>query len=142
LVGSADEVQAIAELLGDHFAARILRDADEATIGTKLRDCAGHFSQDAGGVVLMWSGHGIPGAGSTSVRLLARDSLNDPGGGIDAVEVATKVAATGANQILFIVDTCYAGYAWSCPWVALRRNCSSATGRWDGPGQALRFRWQ
>ncbi|MGQ9411148.1 caspase family protein [Mycolicibacterium gilvum] len=111
LVGSADEVQAIAELVGDHFNPRVLRDADEATIATTLRDYAGHFSQDAGGVVLMWSGHGIPGSGSTSVRLLAGDSLNDPSGGIDAVEVATKVAATGANQILFIVDTCYAGNA-------------------------------
>lgn len=76
-----------------------------------LRDCAGQFSADGGGVVLMWSGHGIPSAGSASVRLLARDSLNDSSGGIDAVEVATKVAATGANQILFIVDTCHAGNA-------------------------------
>jgi Caspase domain len=111
LLGSADEVQTIAELVGDHFVARLLRDADEAAIGTALRDCAGHFSDEAGGVVFMWSGHGIPGAGSTSVRLLANDSLNDPSGGIDAVEVVTKVAATGANQILFIVDTCHAGNA-------------------------------
>jgi tetratricopeptide (TPR) repeat protein len=111
LAGSADEVQTIAELVGDHFSPRILRDADEADIGTTLRDCAGHFSEAAGAVVLMWSGHGIPGADATSVRLLAHDSLSNSSGGIDAAEVATKVAATGANQILFIVDTCYAGNA-------------------------------
>jgi tetratricopeptide (TPR) repeat protein len=111
LAGSADEVQTIAELVGDHFSPRVLRDADEAAIGTTLRDCAGHFSEAAGAVVLMWSGHGIPGADSTSVRLLAHDSLGDSSGGLDAAEVATKVAATGANQILFIVDTCYSGNA-------------------------------
>ncbi|BBX47688.1 hypothetical protein GCM10009641_18860 [Mycobacterium cookii] len=111
LVGSADEVQTIAELVGDHFGVRILRDADEAAVQGALRDCAGHFSDDEGGVVLMWSGHGAPGADSTSVRLLAHDSRNDSSGGIDAVEVASKVAATGAHQILFIVDTCHAGNA-------------------------------
>ena|SRR5260370_35818556 len=37
LVGSADEVQTIAELVGEHFAARLLRDADEAAIGTVCR---------------------------------------------------------------------------------------------------------
>lgn len=59
----------------------------------------------------MWSGHGIPGARPNSLRLLAHDSRNEPSEGLDAVEVATRVAATGANQILMIIDTCYAGNA-------------------------------
>jgi tetratricopeptide (TPR) repeat protein len=111
LPGSADEVQAIADLVGDHFGVRLLRDPDEATIVQELRGSADHFADDAGAAVLMWSGHGVPGPGSNSLRLLAHDSRNEPSEGLDAVEVATRVAATGANQILMIIDTCYAGNA-------------------------------
>ncbi len=111
LSGSADEVQAIAELVGDHFGARVLRDPDEATVLQELRNRAGHFSDDEGAAVLMWSGHGIPGAGPNTLRLLARDSRNDPSEGFDAVDIATRAAATGASQILVIIDTCYAGNA-------------------------------
>lgn len=111
LPGSADEVRAIADLVGDHFGIHVLRDPDEAAIVEELRANAGHFSDDAGAAVLMWSGHGIPGAGSNSLRLLAHDSRNEPSDGLDAVEVATRVAATGASQILMIIDTCYAGNA-------------------------------
>jgi hypothetical protein len=111
LSGSADEVQTIAALVGDHFGARVLRDPDEATVLRELRDHSGHFADDQGAAVLMWSGHGIPGARSNTLRLLAHDSRNDPSEGFDAVDVATRVAATGANQILVIIDTCYAGNA-------------------------------
>ena len=104
-------MQTIAELVGDHFGARVLRDPDEATVLRELRDRAGHFSDDEGAAVLMWSGHGLPGAGPNTLRLLAHDSRNDPSEGLDAVDVATRVAATGANQILLIIDTCYAGNA-------------------------------
>jgi Caspase domain len=111
LSGSADEVQTIAELVGDHFGTRILRDPDEATVQRELRDSAGQFPDNEGSAVLMWSGHGVPGASANTLRLLAHDSRNDPSEGFDAVDVASRVAATGANQILLIIDTCYAGNA-------------------------------
>jgi len=111
LSGSTNEVQAIGELVGDHFSTCVLCDPDEATVLKELRDRAGYFSGDAGAAVLMWSGHGIPGAGPNTLRLLARDSRKDPSEGFDPGDVATRVAATGANQILVIIDTCYAGNA-------------------------------
>ena len=111
LNGCTDEVQAIAQLVGGHFDTRILRDPDEATVQRELRDRAGHFADRTGAAIVMWSGHGIPGVGPSTLKLLAHDSRNDPGEGFDAVEVAARAAATGANQILLIVDTCYAGNA-------------------------------
>lgn len=111
LTGSANEVKRIGELVGGHFDTRLLRDPDEATVQNALRGCAGRFADVAGSAIGMWSGHGIPGAGPGTLKLLAHDSGDDPSEGFDAVEFATRIAATGASQILVIIDTCYAGNA-------------------------------
>lgn len=111
LPGSADEVQMVAELVGEHFDVDILRDPCHAAIHRVLRERAGHFSADEGAMVLMWSGHGIPGVGANSLKLLAHDSRNEPSEGFDPLDVATRCAATGAHQILLIIDTCYSGNA-------------------------------
>jgi hypothetical protein len=39
-------------------------------------------------LVMMWLGHGRPGADESRLRLLAHDSPNTPSGGLDAVEFA------------------------------------------------------
>jgi len=80
----------MAELVGDHFDVCVLRDADEATVRSTLRARADYFSSDDGALVMMWSGHGRPGATATGLRLLAHDSPNTPSGGLDAVEVAIE----------------------------------------------------
>ncbi|MEV6239509.1 caspase family protein [Lentzea sp. NPDC051838] len=62
--------------------------------------------QDGGALVALWSGHAIPVAGN--LRLLARD--ND--GAVDGImlhEFALWCAASGAHQVLIIIDACYSG---------------------------------
>lgn len=111
LAFSVDEVTVVSELVGDHFDVRLLCDASHAKIQHELRERANHYSEVDGAAVLMWSGHGISGVGPHTLRLLAHDSRNEPGEGFDPVEVATRCAATGAHQVLLIIDTCYAGNA-------------------------------
>ena len=89
----------------------MLCDADVATIRDKLRSWRDHFQSVAGALMIVWSGHGRPGVGAGGLQLLASDSEDRPADGIDAVQVATDGAATGANQILFVIDTCFAGNA-------------------------------
>ncbi len=111
LSGSFNEVQAVGGLMGEHFGVHVLRDPDEVDVLQELRDHVAQFSDDEGAAVLMWSGHGIPGSGANTVRLLAHDSRTDPSDGLSASDVAAKLAATGASQILLILDTCYSGNA-------------------------------
>lgn len=107
LTGSADEVQTIAGLMGGHFGVRVLRDPDEVAVLQELRDHAGQFSDDEGAAVLMWSGHGIPGSGANTARLLAHDSSNDPSDGFGASDVAAKVAATGDEIVGLRLRRCH-----------------------------------
>lgn len=62
--------------------------------------------QDGGALVALWSGHAIPVAGN--LRLLARDNdgLAD---GIMLHDFALWCAASGAHQVLIIIDACYSG---------------------------------
>jgi len=111
LSGAADEVTALATLVGDHFTTEVLRDADVQTIRDELRSRRDHFESVAGALMIVWSGHGRAGLEGNGLRLLASDSEDRPTDGIDAVQLATDGAATGANQILFVIDTCFAGNA-------------------------------
>ncbi|WP_434442758.1 hypothetical protein [Lentzea sp. E54] len=82
-----------------------LADPTEAEIRAHMKALR-RTPQDGGALVALWSGHAIPVAGN--LRLLARD--ND--GVIDGImlhEFALWCAASGAHQVLIIVDACYSG---------------------------------
>jgi tetratricopeptide (TPR) repeat protein len=111
LNGTADEVAAVADVVGDHYIKEVLRDADVQTIRDTLLSWQDHFAAVAGALIMVWSGHGRTGVGASGLRLLGFDSEDRPTEGIDSVDVAIAGAATGAHQILFVVDTCFAGNA-------------------------------
>ena len=112
LNGAADEVAAVADVVGDHYIKELLRDPDVQTIRDTLLSWQDHFAAVAGALIMVWSGHGRTGRlGASGLRLLGSDSEDRPTEGIDSVEIAIGGAATGAHQILFVVDTCFAGNA-------------------------------
>ncbi|SFR29853.1 Caspase domain-containing protein [Lentzea waywayandensis] len=109
--------------------------------------------QDGGALVALWSGHAIPVAGN--LRLLARD--ND--GVVDGImlhEFALWCAASGAHQVLIIIDACYSGdqldeavrtvsaiqeelLAGQVHWAGVLMSCSSVETAREGVfGRALR----
>jgi tetratricopeptide (TPR) repeat protein len=64
---------------------------------------------DGGVMVVVWSGHGAS-LGPGELRLLTTDSkLTSRRAGIPISELATACAASGANQLLLIIDSCFAG---------------------------------
>ena len=76
--------------------------------------------EDGGALVLLWSGHGVPSP-ADGLRLLGRDSGSYQTDGLGvASEAAGPCAESGANQLLFIIDTCFSGEALSAAEVAAR----------------------
>ena len=95
-------------LIGDDFAGDPLIDPTTAQVNDLLESLPG--SADGGGpAVLVWSGHGNAHGGD--LRLLTTNSGNDPSAGMPSSEIALKIAASGASQILLIIDACFAGEA-------------------------------
>ncbi|MDX8049031.1 caspase family protein [Lentzea sp. BCCO 10_0798] len=113
-VGSYELVQPLQHAVSDVRELRALlngyegdplADPTEAEIRAHMKALR-QQPQDGGALVALWSGHAIPVAGN--LRLLARD--ND--GVVDGVmlhEFALWCAASGAHQVLIIVDACYSG---------------------------------
>jgi len=113
-VGSYELVQPLQHAVSDvrelhallkGYEGEPLADAAEAEIRAHLKALR-TTPQDGGALVALWSGHAIPVAGN--LRLLARD--ND--GVVDGImlhEFALWCAASGAHQVLIIVDACYSG---------------------------------
>jgi tetratricopeptide (TPR) repeat protein len=103
-----DDVEAVRALLGDVFETVVLSNPEEPTVRMCLRKLAG--SQAGRALVVMWSGHGLRSA-ADNLRLLARDSVLLSSSGIGISDLAGASADSGANQVLFIIDTCFAGTA-------------------------------
>ncbi|WP_086663631.1 SAV_2336 N-terminal domain-related protein [Lentzea kentuckyensis] len=113
-VGSYDTIQPLPHAVSDvrEFGAMLkglegkpLADPTEAEIREHMKSLRQN-PQDGDALVALWSGHAIPVAGN--LRLLARD--ND--GVVDGImlhEFALWCAASGAHQVLIIVDACYSG---------------------------------
>ena len=95
------EVAAVAEALDGEFAGQTLFNADETQVREHLKAVPGYVRR--GSLVLLWCGHGV--ASGTKLWLQTRDS----GGEVNAVDVISRCAGSGANQLLFIIDTCQAG---------------------------------
>ncbi|MDX3661828.1 caspase family protein [Streptomyces sp. ID05-26A] len=113
-VGSYELVQPLQHAVSDVRELRALlkgydgdplADPTEADIRAHMKELR-RQPQDGGALVALWSGHAIPVAGN--LRLLARD--ND--GTVDGImlhEFALWCAASGAHQVLIIIDACYSG---------------------------------
>src|SRR5690348_6945121 len=113
-VGSYELVQPLQHAVSDvrelrallkGYEGEPLADPTEAEIRDHMK-ALGRMQQDGGALVALWSGHAIPVA--NNLRLLARD--ND--GRFDGImlhEFALWCAASGAHQVLIIVDACYSG---------------------------------
>ncbi|WP_439656505.1 hypothetical protein ACSHWB_29320 [Lentzea sp. HUAS TT2] len=113
-VGSYELVQPLQHAVSDVRELRALlkgyegdplADPAEADIRAHMKALRQN-PQDGGALVALWSGHAIPVAGN--LRLLARD--ND--GVVDGImlhEFALWCAASGAHQVLIIIDACYSG---------------------------------
>ncbi|WBB91405.1 tetratricopeptide repeat protein [Verrucosispora sp. WMMC514] len=112
-VGDVDELR---HLLVDSFTCEVVSDPDEGTARRLLQALEGAVS-DGDPLVLLWSGHGL--AASNGLRLLARDSGRSPAAGIAMTDVAGYCAVSGANQLLFILDTCFSGEALNAATVAV-----------------------
>ncbi|RAS62416.1 tetratricopeptide repeat protein [Lentzea atacamensis] len=113
-VGSYELVQPLQHAVSDvrelhallkGYEGEPLADPAEADIRAHMKALR-QQPQDGGALVALWSGHAVPVAGN--LRLLARD--ND--GAVDGImlhEFALWCAASGAHQVLIIVDACYSG---------------------------------
>jgi hypothetical protein len=102
------DITALIDVLGEAFAPEILSNPDEETIRRHLRALPESMSD--GPLVVLWSGHAF-GSAADSLRLLARDSAARPSAGIGISDVVAACAESGANQLLFLVDTCFSGAA-------------------------------
>ncbi|GAB2851115.1 AAA family ATPase [Lentzea nigeriaca] len=113
-VGSYELVQPLQHAVSDvrelrallkGYEGEPLADPTEAEVREHMKGLRKQ-PQDGGALVALWSGHAIPVA--NNLRLLARD--ND--GVVDGImlhEFALWCAASGAHQVLIIVDACYSG---------------------------------
>lgn len=101
---AVSDVRGLRELLKG-YEGDPLADPTEAEIRAHMKALRTK-PQDGGALVALWSGHAIPVAGN--LRLLAKD--ND--GAVDGImlhEFALWCAASGAHQVLIIIDACYSG---------------------------------
>jgi hypothetical protein len=111
------DVQALLGVLGDAFEPEILRNPAESTIRRRLRRLPG--SLPGGPLVVLWCGHAV-GSDADSLRLLARDSASGPSAGVGISDLVAPCAESGANQLLFVVDTCFSGAAMPAGEIAAK----------------------
>ncbi|SDF31589.1 hypothetical protein SAMN05216553_10156 [Lentzea fradiae] len=82
-----------------------LADPTEAEVRTHMRELC-RQPQEGGALVALWSGHAVLTA--KNLRLLARDNTGEHDG-IALTDFALWCAASGAHQVLIVVDACYSG---------------------------------
>jgi hypothetical protein len=109
------DVTALVGVLGDAYEPEILRNPAVSAIRKRLEKLPGSMS--GGPLVVLWCGHAV-GSAADGLRLLARDSASDPWAGIGISDVVAPCAGSGANQLLFLVDTCFSWAAAAASGVA------------------------
>ena len=113
------DIEAFAGLIAEAFECTVLANPSEQEARECLKGLRGSM-EDGGALVLLWSGHGVPSP-ADGLRLLGRDSGSYQTDGLGvASEAAGPCAESGANQLLFIIDTCFSGKAVSAGEVAAR----------------------
>ncbi|MDN0194421.1 tetratricopeptide repeat protein [Streptomyces sp. S.PNR 29] len=105
---AVDDVVALTGVLGADFDGEPLRNPTETEVRDFLKSLKNSLSPD-GPLVVVWSGHGLPA--EDGLRLLARDSGADAAEGLGVRDVVAPCALSGANQLLFVFDTCFSGDA-------------------------------
>ncbi|WP_328871153.1 tetratricopeptide repeat protein [Streptomyces sp. NBC_00287] len=126
------DVEGLASVLGAVFEGEPLRNPTEGEARDYLRALRGVMPADSA-LVVAWSGHGsLPAAGG--LRLLGSDSGPYASDGVPLVDVVLPCAESGANQLLFVFDTCYSGDAISADDLAtlIMRETQAAGQVWVG----------
>jgi tetratricopeptide (TPR) repeat protein len=104
------EVRAVGELLcKGGYQSRVVEDPDKSNIFTSLDSSLPKgILKKGGALVIYWSGHGeVAPEGKLHLVLKDGESLHLPL--ITPEHLAGQAARSGANQILLLVDVCYAG---------------------------------
>jgi hypothetical protein len=116
LAYAVPDVDDFRRLLGNDFDGEPKRNPTKAQVSEYLDSLAGSLA-GVTSLVLLWSGHAIrsPAGG---LRLLAADSGSGLAAGIAPSEVVGPCAESGASQLLFIIDVCFAGQAVAATEVA------------------------
>ncbi|MCT9080280.1 tetratricopeptide repeat protein, partial [Streptomyces fulvoviolaceus] len=132
---AVDDVEALSELLGESFARELLKNPTERKARAFLESLRRPPTEDGstgGPLVVVWSGHALKSA--TGLRLLAKNSGADAASGLAVGDVVASCALSGANQLLFIFDTCFSGDAISAGDVAtqIMRETQEAGQVWVG----------
>ncbi|WAZ21514.1 tetratricopeptide repeat protein [Streptomyces cinnabarinus] len=126
------DVEALSRLLGAAFDGEPLRNPTESEARDHLRSLRGTLPADSA-LVVAWSGHGsLPAAGG--LRLLGSDSGPYASDGVPLVDVVLPCAESGANQLLFVFDTCFSGDGISADDLAtlIMRETQAAGRVWVG----------
>ncbi|CCK30286.1 hypothetical protein BN159_5907 [Streptomyces davaonensis JCM 4913] len=126
------DVEALSQLLGAYFDGEPLRNPTEGEARDYLRSLRGTLPADSA-LVVAWSGHGsLPAAGG--LRLLGSDSGPYASDGVPLVDVVLPCAESGANQLLFVFDTCFSGDGISADDLAtlIMRETQAAGRVWVG----------
>lgn len=106
---AVEDVRALGERLGARFTDSQLVNPSARKARKRLATLRGALP-DGGSLIAVWSGHGQPSDVGT-LRLLTSDARDIELDGLPAEELAAACVATGANQILIVLDTCYSGAA-------------------------------
>ncbi|MER5934636.1 tetratricopeptide repeat protein [Streptomyces sp. NPDC002054] len=113
LTGAAEQMRALCTLLeGYGYTPTVLADPGRDTLKARVRDWRTHWAAEGGNgpAVVLWSGHGLLGA-DAELRLIVGDT-RDPEDEEEtyAARLLTAAALAGrADQVLMLIDTCYAG---------------------------------
>ncbi|WP_433291571.1 tetratricopeptide repeat protein [Pseudonocardia sp. CA-142604] len=91
----------MAEHLRPAFVGDPLVDPDRAEVDVYLRAVRG--SAAAAPLLLLWCGHGVQSGAKLWLQ------TRDEDGEVSVVEVIKRCVRSGANQLLFVLDTCFAG---------------------------------
>ncbi|MGV9450897.1 tetratricopeptide repeat protein [Streptomyces sp. NPDC003635] len=126
------DVDGLAALLGGSFEGEPLRNPSEAEARDYLEQLPESLPADSA-LVLAWSGHAnLPAPGA--LRLLAKDSGTRASSGLGLTDVVLYCAESGANQLLFVLDTCFSGDGISADDLAsqIMRDTEAAGQLWVG----------
>ena len=93
------------------YQTHVFLDLSDSDLTKQLGEALPPEKMPHGSLIILWSGHGAPAA-QGGLKLIASNTGRIPQGTTPTAAILAEMAAlTGANQILFIFDTCYSGKA-------------------------------
>ncbi|QES50461.1 tetratricopeptide repeat protein [Streptomyces venezuelae] len=113
LTGAVEQMHGLCTLLeGYGYTPTVLADPGRDALKAQVRDWRTHWAAEGGNgpAVVLWSGHGVLAA-DAELRLIVADT-QDPEDEEEtyAARLLTAAALAGrADQVLLLIDTCYAG---------------------------------